>query len=144
MNELAQPLSPIGTETPMLSPHWQIRAVQDARGQSYQVIGTDRAVVASDIKSLEVARLFALSPLVFKNFRALRLEAERVLDQLVDSNFYDIEEVAEDASGHWEEECPGAPEFASWLLDLYEIEDMVGPQAYPPQGVTCQYNLFLD
>lgn len=144
MNDLAQPLSPVATETPMLAPHWQIRAVQDARGQSYQVIGTDGAVVASNIQTLEIARLFALSPLVFKNFQALRLEAERSLDQLVDSSFYDIEEVAEDASGHWEEECPGAPEFASWLLDLYELEDMVGPQADPPEGVTKQYKLFLD
>ena len=144
MNEPAQPLCPIATATPMLAPHWQIRAVRDARGQSYQVIGTDGALVASDIQSLEIARLFALSPLVFKHFHALRLEAERALDQMVHSNVCDIEEVAKDASGRWEEASPGAPAFASWLLDLYELENMVGTQAYPPIGVAWQCELFLN
>ncbi len=66
----------------------------------------------------------------------------RALDHMVDTDMRDVEEIAEDASGHWEEASPSAPEFASWLLDLYELEDMVGPQAYPPEGVTSQHKLF--
>ncbi|WP_153064257.1 hypothetical protein [Acidovorax sp. ST3] len=144
MNETALPLCPIATATPMLAPHWQIKEVQDTRGKSYQVIGTDGIVVASDVQSLEIARLFALSPFLFESFRDLLSEAERVLEHMVDSCWYDTKEIAEDEDGLFEEDSPGAPEFASWLLELYKLVKMVGPQAYPPKGVTWQYELFFD
>ncbi|MDR6154702.1 hypothetical protein QF021_002791 [Acidovorax delafieldii] len=144
MNESARPLCPTATATPMPATHWQIKEIQDTRGKSYQIIGMDGTVVASDVRSLEIARLFALSPFVFENFRPLLFEASRVLELMVDSSFYGIDEIAEDANGRWERDSPGAPAFASWLFELYELEKLVGPQAYPPEGVTWEYELFLD
>jgi len=97
----------------MPATHWQIKEIQDTRGKSYQIIGMDGTVVASDVRSLEIARLFALSPFVFENFRPLLFEASRVLELMVDSSFYGIDEIAEDANGRWERDSPGAPAFAS-------------------------------
>lgn len=146
MNDLANPLRPVSDFTRKPSPHWQVKAVTAKHGTHYEVVGSDGVTVASNIQSLELARLFALSPQVFNHFKSLRLEAERALYHMVDCDVTqcDFEEIAEDAQGEWEQVAPGAPEFAEWLLNLQQLEEMVGPQSYPPEGVSVQYDLFMD
>ena len=143
MQEYTQPLAPIHADKPLLSTHWQVREVKGETGTTYVVVGVDGAALASNINSLELARLFALAPQVFENFKSLRLEAERALYNMVDCDVTqcDLVEVAEDCQGEWEEAAPGAPEFASWLIALEELEMMVGPQTYPPKGVAVQLEL---
>lgn len=146
MNEPAEPLRPITGDVPMPSPHWHIREVGEPGSRHYQVVASAGTVVASGIKSLELARLFALSPQLFENFRMLRLEAERALYNMVDCDITqcDIKEIAEDEKGQWDETAPGASAFATWLLDLEELAAKVGSQGYPPEGVATQADLFRE
>ena len=65
-------------QAPLLS-HWHVREVARDGCTIYEVRDSRGAVVAADIKCLEHARLFALSPLVFENFQLLEQEAVRAL-----------------------------------------------------------------
>lgn len=146
MNEYVCPLRPVSDSTRKPAPHWRVKEIATEHGFHYEVVGSDGVTVASDIQSLELARLFALSPQIFSHFKSLRVEAERSLLHMVDRDTTqcDIEEVAEDTLGDWERVSPGAPAFAQWLLALEQLEEMVGPQTYPPKGVSVQRELFAD
>lgn len=146
MKESAFPLRPIHDSSRKPATHWQVKEVKTEQGIHYDVVGSDGATVAAHIQSLELARLFALSPQVFNQFKSLRLEAERALHHMVDCDVTqcDLEEIAEDAMGEWERVSPGAPAFAQWLLGLEQLEETVGPQKYPPKGVSVQRDLFAD
>lgn len=146
MNELACPLRPVSDCTRKPAPHWQGMEIFTENGTHHEVVGSDGVTVASNIQSLELARLFALAPQVFNHFKSLRLEAERALYHMVDCDVtqFDFEETAENSQGEWEQVASGAPAFAEWLLSLEQLEEMVGPQSYPPEGVSVQYDLFAD
>lgn len=146
MNELSLPLAPVNDFKPMLTPHWQVKEVTTEQGIHYEVVRSDGRAVASDIQSLELARLFALSPQLFNCFKALRVEAAHALRNMVDCDVTqcDLHEIAEDVQGEWDRVSPGAPSFARWLLTMEQLERMVGPQNYPPEGVSVQCELFAD
>lgn len=146
MNELARPLAPVSDFKPMLTSHWQVMEIKTEHGIHYDVVRSDGGAVASNIRRLELARLFALSPQLFNHFKSLLVEVTRVLYDMVDCDAtqYDLQEIAEDIQGDWERVSQDAPAFASWLLAMEELEEMVGPQTYPPEGVSGQYELFAD
>lgn len=146
MNEPVCPLRPTSDSSRNPAAHWLVKEVTTKQGTHYDVVGSEGAIIAAHIQSLELARLFALCPQVFNQFKSLRLEAERALHHMVDCDVTqcDFEKIAEDAMGEWERVSPGAPAFAQWLLDLEQLEEMVGPQTYPPRGVSVQCDLFAD
>lgn len=134
-----------GDTTPFL-PHWHVREVARNAGVEYEVLDSNGAVVAANVKSLELARLFALAPEVFENFKRLEREAVRALFHMLDVNqgTYDVEEVASDLDGEWERVSPGAPDFARWLMEVEELREAVGEQQFPPPGVPRQVGLFAE
>lgn len=146
MFTFARELAPeFGDSVPFL-PHWHVRQVEKDGGFQYEVRDSTGAVVAAGVKCLEHARLFALSPLVLENFDLLQHEAGRTLHQMVDADqgALDAHEVADDFDGKWEELSPGAPAYAQWLLEIAELREAVGVQAFPPAGIPWQQQLALE
>lgn len=139
----AQPTMP---EPAPFLPHWHVREVSQDGATVYEVRDCNGVVVASDVRSLEHARLFALAPLMFENFKRLEGEAIRGLWHMVDANAgdYEVEEVADDVDGRFESASPGAPEHAKWLMEICALREAVGEQEFPPVGVPCQLTLALD
>lgn len=138
------PLRPVrGEHVPFDTP-WHIRQVDTAEGTHYEVRDSRGELVAADIKRLEHARLFALSPSLLSDFDLLANEAQRVLHFMVDQQVgnLDLREVAEDVDGQWESISGGAPEFAQWLLDIEDLRATIGPQS-PVEGVARQAELDL-
>lgn len=137
-------LSPaIGESIPFLS-HWHIRAFERDARTLYEVRDSNGTMVAGNIQSFEHARLFALAPLVFEEFKLLEGEAARALWHMVDAiqGIYDVEDVAEDVDGEFETACPGAPEHAQWLMEVSALREAVGEQDFPPTGTPRQEGLF--
>ncbi|QHE87214.1 hypothetical protein [Hydrogenophaga sp. BPS33] len=135
----------IGESVPFLS-HWHIRAFEGDGRTLYEVRDSSGTLVAGDITSLEHARLFALAPLVFHNFKLLEVEAVRALWHMVDSNqgTVDVKDVAEDFEGEFEKASPGAPEHAQWLMEVSALREAVGEQDFPPTGIPRQQGLFVN
>ncbi len=129
--------------TPFLS-HWHVREVAQDGSSLYEVRDSRGSVVAADIKCIEHARLFALSPLIFQNYELLEEDAVRALWHMVDVNpgTYDVEEVAADVDGNFERTSPGTPEHAQWLMDVASLREAVGEQDVPPAGTPRQVDLF--
>ncbi|MDR7093944.1 hypothetical protein [Hydrogenophaga laconesensis] len=127
-------------------PHWHVREVSRDGATVYEVRDCNGVVVASDVKSLEHARLFALAPLMFENFKRLEAEAIRGLWHMVDANAgdFEVEEVADDVDGRFESASPVAPEHARWLMEVGALREAVGEQAFPPVGVPRQLALALN
>lgn len=134
-----------GESVPFLS-HWHIRTLERDGLTLYEVRDSVGTLVAGDITSLEHARLFALAPLVFKNFKLLEVEAVRALWHMVDCNqgAVDVEDVAEDVEGEFEKASPGAPEHAQWLMEVSALREAVGALDFPPTGTPRQEGLFAN
>lgn len=139
------PLRPIQGEHVPFDAHWHIRKFDTAEGTHYEVRDSRGEVVAGNIKCLEHARLFALSPSLLSEFERLTSEAQRVLHFMVDEQegSLDLREVAEDVNGQWGSVSDGAPEFAQWLLDIEDLRATIGPQS-TVEGVARQAELDLD
>lgn len=140
---------PLGLNASSMEPapflyHWHIREVAQDGSTVYEVRDSRGAVVAGNIKCIEHARLFALSPLIFQNFQLLEKEAVRALWHMVDANpgTYDVEEVAVDVDGEFERTSPGTPEHAQWLMEVASLREAVGEQDFPPVGTPWQVDLF--
>lgn len=132
-----------GQSVPFLS-HWHVREVTRDESTLYEVRDSRGAVIAADIKCVEHARLFALSPLIFQNFQLLEEEAIRGLWHMIDVNpgSYDVEEVAADVDGEFERTSPGTPDHAQWLMEVASLREVVGEQNFPPAGTPRQVDLF--
>jgi hypothetical protein len=132
-----------GRSVPFLS-HWHVREIERDGCTLYEVRDSSGAVVAGDIKSLESARLFALAPLIFENFKLLEKEAVRALWYVVDAKAgtYDVEDVADDVDGEFEKAGSGVPEHAQWLMEVSALRAAVGKQEFPPAGTPRQDALF--
>lgn len=124
---------------------WTIYQVDSANGAFYEVRDSRGKTVATGINNLQHARLFALSPILLENFDPLCVEASRSFHHMVDANegTIDLEEVADDEDGDWEESTPGAVDFAQWLLDMDELREAVGEQTSLPVVTECQAKLLL-
>lgn len=111
-------------------PDWHIQEVKVKEGTRYEVRDFNDNVVASGIKLLSHARLFALAPQILENFIELEHEAVRALGYMIDTNagYYDVDEVAGDASGRWERISPGVTDFARWLLEVRRLREAVCEQ----------------
>lgn len=140
------PLAPSKGGDALFLPHWQVREVAYNGGVQYDVLDSKGTVVAANIKSLELARLFTLAPQIFENFKLLENEAQRALSHMLDVNemAYDLDEVASDVDGEWGRVSPGSPDFARWLIELKELREAVGEQQFPPPGVPRQVGLFTE
>lgn len=123
--------------------HWKVKEVNRGTVQ-YDLIDALGKVVASGVKSLELARLFALAPFLFEALEPLEGEGRRALFQMLDvmEGSYDVDEIAEDVNGEWEMASPGAPRLAALLTELRELREAVGDQQFPPSGIAWQGELF--
>lgn len=124
---------------------WHIHQAATTDGTQYEVRDSRGQAIATGVKSLAHARLIAFAPLLLKNFDLLVPEAERSLHHMLDASdgMLDFEEVADDEDGEWESSCPGAPDFAQWLIDMDELRESVGEQDFSSEA-GVQGELQLD
>lgn len=137
---------PLLKKSDEILPHWSVWETSEGSCKRYQVRDAQGSLVAADVTCLQHARLIALAPLLLENFDLLKDEAYRALHHMVDASqgMLEIEEVAEDPDGTWEEAAPGAPSFAQWLLGLEELRDAIGAQGLLPERAPRQVSLALE